>query len=311
MAQAVASEEPNTPFGTDPGDEVPVSLQLAWRLRALIASGRLEPGERMPSVRALAEWAAVNVNTVRAVYARLERDGLIATEHGRGSFVAAGAAGSREIERIAGEAIAAARRAGVDPRDVAVVALVAASLPESADRETVAEVDGPPPTDAASLAAELELDESWLDADETTARRELRRQIGRLEAELASYPGAAEASPRAPAAPRGAAPRIAGVRELEATRDRLLTQLAEARAAAARRAVAERRAREVREAIVADPAAHRWEVVSSAETGEEGCLTWQVAPRMGPLGALMSWWRVKVSGGCPLAAPLAAASARG
>jgi hypothetical protein len=51
--------------------------------------------------------------------------------------------------------------------------------------------------------------------------------------------------------------------------------------------------------MVADPSAHRWEVVSAAETGEEGCAEWQVGSRLGPLGALMSWWRVKVSGGCP------------
>jgi hypothetical protein len=51
--------------------------------------------------------------------------------------------------------------------------------------------------------------------------------------------------------------------------------------------------------MVADPASHRWEVVSAQETGEDGCAEWQVGSRLGPLGALMSWWRVKVSGGCP------------
>ena len=80
-----------SPFTADPGDELPVGVQLAWRLRALIASGRLAPGERLPSVRALAGWAGVNVNTVRGVYARLEDEGLVATRHGAGSFVAEGA----------------------------------------------------------------------------------------------------------------------------------------------------------------------------------------------------------------------------
>ncbi len=107
-------------------------------------------------------------------------------------------------------------------------------------------------------------------------------------------------------------PRIAGVAELSATRDSLLTETRRGSRHGRRSAQSqrERRAREVRDAIVADPAAHRWEVVSAAETGEEGCTTWQVSPRMGPLGALMSWWRIKVSGGCPLAAPLAAANKR-
>ena len=43
-----------------------------------------------------------------------------------------------------------------------------------------------------------------------------------------------------------------------------------------RRSRRERRAREVRDAMVADPAGHRWEVVSAAETGEQGCTTWGV-----------------------------------
>jgi DNA-binding transcriptional regulator YhcF (GntR family) len=282
-----------TPFTTDHEDELPVGVQLAWRLRALIASGRLSPGDRLPSVRDLANWAEVNVNTVRAVYARLEADELIATRHGRGSFVADGAAGSAEVERIAAEAIAAAAAAGVDARDVAIVALVSAGLPDIPE-----ELPGPGDTQMApaDIAAELGLEETWLGAPEAAARRELRRQIGKLEAELAAYPP----DPSRTEAPlRPAEPRIADVAELAATRDGLLNELAAARAAAVKRGRRERRAREVRDAIVADPSAHRWEVVSAAETGEEGCVTWDVAPRMGPLGALMSWWRVRVSGGCP------------
>lgn len=295
MAQTLS-----TPFTTDHEDELPVGVQLAWRLRALIASGRLTPGDRLPSVRELANWAEVNVNTVRAVYARLEDDGLIATRHGRGSFVAEGAGGSPEVERIAADAIAAAAAAGVDARDVAIVALVSAGLPDLPEDLPTADTEPGP----ADIAAELGLEETWVGAPEAAARRELRRQIGKLEAELAAYPPDPS---RSEASLRSSEPRIAGVAELAATRDGLLGELAGARAAAIKRGRRERRAREVRDAIVADPSAHRWEVVSAAETGEEGCVTWDVAPRMGPLGALMNWWRVRVSGGCPLAVPLAAA----
>ena len=56
---------------TGPCDDLPVGAQLAWRLRVLIASGQLAPGERLPSVRELASGTRVNVNTVRAVYRRL------------------------------------------------------------------------------------------------------------------------------------------------------------------------------------------------------------------------------------------------
>ena len=51
----------------------------------------------------------------------------------------------------------------------------------------------------------------------------------------------------------------------------------------------------------AAPAEHRWVQVTSAELGLPGCRSWQVRPRLGPLGRLMGWWRVKVSSGCPLA----------
>jgi GntR family transcriptional regulator len=302
MAQRV---EDRTPFSADPGDELPVGVQLAWRLRALIAAGRLAAGDRMPSVRTLAGWAGVNVNTVRGVYARLEDEGLIVTRHGRGSFVADDSGGSPEVERIAAEGIEAAAEAGVDPRDVAIATLVSAALPEGLEPDLPAEPDEagdePAELDLEALAAELELDDVWLEADELGARRELRRQIGRLEAQLASYRRDLESlEPPRVSAPE---PRIASAAELERTRDALLRQLGAARAAAAERARRERRAREVRDAMVADPGAHRWEVVSADETGEQGCATWEVAPRLGPLGALMSWWRLKVSGGCPLAGP--------
>jgi DNA-binding transcriptional regulator YhcF (GntR family) len=71
----------------DRNSELPLGTQLAWKLRAGIDSGRLRTGDRLPSLRDAAEAAGVNVNTVRAVYARLERSGLLRSEQGRGTFV--------------------------------------------------------------------------------------------------------------------------------------------------------------------------------------------------------------------------------
>jgi DNA-binding transcriptional regulator YhcF (GntR family) len=67
--------------------DIPIGTQLAWALERLIGAGTLGAGEQLPSVRQLAEAAGVNVNTVRSVYARLEERGLLASEHGRGTFV--------------------------------------------------------------------------------------------------------------------------------------------------------------------------------------------------------------------------------
>ena len=71
----------------DRDGEVPLGTQLAWKLRALIEAGELGAGDRLPSVREAAAAAGVNVNTVRAVYGRLEREGLVSSEQGRGTFV--------------------------------------------------------------------------------------------------------------------------------------------------------------------------------------------------------------------------------
>jgi DNA-binding transcriptional regulator YhcF (GntR family) len=72
----------------DRDGDIPVGTQLTWQIQALITEGRLLPGEQLPSVRRLADAAGVNVNTIRSVYDRLEGEGFIRTEHGRGSFVA-------------------------------------------------------------------------------------------------------------------------------------------------------------------------------------------------------------------------------
>jgi GntR family transcriptional regulator len=88
----------------DRAAELPLGAQLAARIRTALREGKLGTGDRLPSVRELAEAAGVNVNTVRAVYARLESDGLVRSEHGRGTFVSGMPAGDdaatrRELRR--------------------------------------------------------------------------------------------------------------------------------------------------------------------------------------------------------------------
>ncbi|MGH2980916.1 MAG: GntR family transcriptional regulator [Solirubrobacterales bacterium] len=271
-------------------DDVPVGVHLAWRLRALILCGRLGAGDKLPGVRELASGAGVNVNTARAIYGRLEEEGLVVSRHGQGTFVVPHVAASPALEQVAADAAESARSLGIDPRDLART-LYAGSAPGA---EPAA------PTDPESaLAAPTE-------QDARAARHALRGQIARLEAQLAAYPqdaaeaGIAEAAPEPFAGPTA---RISDLGELEAVRDQLFDRLKRVRTQVEQRERGEGVARQRLDRMVEDPAAHKWESVSSEEIGEKGCATYHVKPAWGPVGALMNWWRVKVSSGCPLERP--------
>jgi GntR family transcriptional regulator len=256
----VAQQAPEiTPFSTDSAAELPVGVQLSWRLRALIATGRLAAGERLPSFRRLAEWADVNVNTVRAVYAGLEQAGLVVSRQGQGTFVAGGIEAAPELEEIAGEALRRVREAGLDPSDLIAVATACASLTGAAPAEAGSHPDLP------DFAFESEAIE---------VRHELRRQIGRLEVELSAYtrdlPG------DMPTAWRFSEAHVAGVEELERTRDTLIGQLSEAQRAA------ELRARQAGEAR-----ARRKALLGEEEDND------RVQLGGGPLDRAMSWWQAK------------------
>ena len=77
----------NLEVRVDRASDLPLGAQLARALRDWIATSA-PPGTRLPSVRELAAEAGVNVNTARAVYQRLESEGLVSSEQGRGTFVA-------------------------------------------------------------------------------------------------------------------------------------------------------------------------------------------------------------------------------
>ena len=69
------------------GTSTPIYRQIVHQLRHAMASGRQVPGDRLPSVRALAERLVINPNTVAKSYAELVGDGLIESKKGKGYFV--------------------------------------------------------------------------------------------------------------------------------------------------------------------------------------------------------------------------------
>lgn len=74
-------------FNVDSRSPTPIYAQLDRAIRSAIATGELEPGAQLPTVRQLAVELAVNANTVARVYAQLERDRILETRRGVGTFV--------------------------------------------------------------------------------------------------------------------------------------------------------------------------------------------------------------------------------
>src|SRR5262249_14692785 len=130
-AQQYSAE--TNPFAVSPDSDVPVGVQLNWRLRTLILTGRLGPDETLPSVRRLADWAGVNANTVRAVYDALQEEGLVISRQGRGTFVAEGAEPRAGLESIVLDAVRRGRESGSAPRDLAIAFMACADMLDMED----------------------------------------------------------------------------------------------------------------------------------------------------------------------------------
>jgi GntR family transcriptional regulator len=219
MAQSAPDDRatPDFDFTLDRGSDLPLGAQLARRIRSLIASGRLGDGDRLPGVREMASLAGVNVNTVRSVYGRLAEEGVIVSEHGRGTFVADGAA-ARAAGADRGREAAAARLPAADSgRDFAAEArrratlrveiavlereLAVLEVPANGEqREDIRWQRPPTPQlltadDLAAVRDELAERLATLRAERTSARHELEgERHERVQAELVRRPQRAVAT---------------------------------------------------------------------------------------------------------------------
>jgi GntR family transcriptional regulator len=83
----------------------PIYVQIGQNVRRFLARGDLEPGEKLPSARDLAQTLGVNPNTVVHAYSRLENEGIIETRRGLGTFIRADApVGTMKQEMLKGAA---------------------------------------------------------------------------------------------------------------------------------------------------------------------------------------------------------------
>jgi DNA-binding transcriptional regulator YhcF (GntR family) len=226
--------------------DVPIGLQLGWALSARIHDGELRPGQRLPGLRELAQESGLNVNTVRAVYQRLEQRGLLESQQGSGTFVASTFRRPSAVGAIAADAAREAEAIGVDPREVAAALYVAMPREDAATAAAPPPPpSSPPPAAAAAAAATTTTAGESTDgpSEEASAagavahRRALRAQIATLERAIgeieAEHPGVA---PRPSATRRGPGPTLLSAQELEQVRSTLVRRLAQVQSAIDERA---------------------------------------------------------------------------
>lgn len=128
-------------FELHPSSGVPIYRQLVDQVRAMVAGGKLRPGDLLPSVRQVAQAADVNPMTVSKAYSRLEAEGLVERVRGQGMRVLAPTIAGRladrkeEFAELARPVLHRAQQLGLTPAQIRSVldALVAESetLPTS------------------------------------------------------------------------------------------------------------------------------------------------------------------------------------
>jgi GntR family transcriptional regulator len=67
--------------------KVPIYVQIIDLIKHMIATGELSPDDQLPTVRQLATDLRVNFNTIARAYRMLDQEGLISTQHGRGTYI--------------------------------------------------------------------------------------------------------------------------------------------------------------------------------------------------------------------------------
>lgn len=107
-------------FSIDLTSRIPIYEQICDNITSLVLSGTLGENDQLPSVRSLAKSAGINPNTVAKAYQELERNGIIYSVPGRGSFISKpdSAAFRDAALKEFDEAVNAALNTGIPPDDL-------------------------------------------------------------------------------------------------------------------------------------------------------------------------------------------------
>lgn len=74
-------------FRLNASSGVPIYVQLMEQIKHAVETGALRPGDRLPTIRALAQELVMNWNTVVRAYRELEHEGVVELRHGLGAFI--------------------------------------------------------------------------------------------------------------------------------------------------------------------------------------------------------------------------------
>jgi GntR family transcriptional regulator len=105
---------------------VPTYMQIVEQVRQALRLGRLESGDRLPTVREVAAALAINPNTVLKAYRELEHEGLVEGRHGQGTYVVRSLSGPSpgtldELRTSLETWVAQARAAGLEREHIRAV----------------------------------------------------------------------------------------------------------------------------------------------------------------------------------------------
>jgi GntR family transcriptional regulator len=113
----------HSPVTISQADRRPMYLQIVEQIRHRVALGDWRPGQEIPSIRALAVAAQVSVITVKRAYLELEREGVIVTRQGKGSFISdavdlSATLRQQELDQHLSAAAAIGRDLGLTPEEI-------------------------------------------------------------------------------------------------------------------------------------------------------------------------------------------------
>ena len=111
-------------FSLDPANGTPIYRQIIQQIEYAILSGRMRPGDRLPTIRSLAVELKTNPNTIARAYNELEIRGILATQVGSGTFISdkkpvmEDDSLNRKIREVIGRFVQEMRDLGVEKREL-------------------------------------------------------------------------------------------------------------------------------------------------------------------------------------------------